>query len=82
MFPRYVPCSPAVGEYVDMARTPRGWFKGMPFNWSRPSRKDVGKGAWDPDDPRLITPKNFGWGYGINFASLFRRRPRNPAPPS
>ncbi len=59
-----------------MARQPRGRFRGIPFNWSPPSKHDVGRGLWDPDDPRLITPKNFGWGYSINLASLFKRRAR------
>lgn len=45
----------------------------MPYNWSRPARGDVGKGVWDPDDRRVFTPKNYGWGYGLNFAALFRR---------
>jgi Family of unknown function (DUF5808) len=49
---------------------------GLPFNWSRPERRDVGRGVWDPEDPRVLTPKNFGWGYGINFAALLRRARR------
>jgi hypothetical protein len=56
-----------------MARKPRGRFWGIPYNWSRPAREDVGKGVWDPDDRRIFTPKNYGWGYGINFAALLRR---------
>jgi Family of unknown function (DUF5808) len=49
----------------------------MPFNWSPPSRDDLGKGVWDPDDPRALTPKNYGWGYGINLAALFQRLRRD-----
>ena len=60
-----------------MARPPQGRFWGLPFNWSRPSQGEVGKGLWDPEDPRVLTPKNYGWGYGINFAALFRRRRRD-----
>jgi hypothetical protein len=60
-----------------MARAPRGWFRGMPFNWSRPSRRDLGKGVWDPDDRRVLTPKNVGWGYGLNLAAVFKRRRRD-----
>jgi hypothetical protein len=22
--------------------------------------------AWNPDDPRLLTPKTYGWGLGVN----------------
>jgi hypothetical protein len=56
-----------------MARKPQGRLLGLPYNWNRPKREDVGKGVWDPDDRRILTPKNVGWGYGINFAALLRR---------
>jgi uncharacterized membrane protein len=29
---------------------------------------------WNPADPRVFTPKTFGWGFDINLARLFRRR--------
>ena len=48
----------------------------MPYNWRRPTRKDVGKGVCDTDDRRVFTPKNYGWGYTINFAALRRRLKR------
>jgi hypothetical protein len=57
-----------------MARKPQGKFLGLPYNWSPLKRGDVGRGLWDPDDPRVFTPKSYGWGYGINLAALFRRR--------
>jgi hypothetical protein len=56
-----------------MARKPQGKFWGMPYNWSRPADKDVSQGVWDPDEARIFTPKNHGWGYTINFAALRRR---------
>ena len=56
-----------------MARKPQGRFWGMPYNWSRPDGKDVGKGVWDPDERRIFTPKNYGWGYTIDLAALRRR---------
>ena len=30
---------------------------------------------WNPAEPRLFTPRAFGWGYAVNFARLFRRTP-------
>jgi Family of unknown function (DUF5808) len=48
----------------------------MPYNWARPARKDAGKGVWDPDDRRVFTPKNYGWGYSVNLAALLRRLKR------
>jgi hypothetical protein len=59
-----------------VARKPQGRFLGIPYNWSRPSRRGVGSGLWDPADPRVFPPKNYGWGYGINFAALVRRLTR------
>jgi hypothetical protein len=56
-----------------MARKPQGRRFGLPYNWSRPAPGEFGKGLWDPDDRRILTPKNYGWGYGINFAAIARR---------
>lgn len=60
-----------------MARRPQGHFLGIPYNWSRPTRDEVGRGWWDRADDRIVTPKNYGWGYGINFAALVRRLTRH-----
>jgi hypothetical protein len=59
-----------------VARKPQGRFLGLPFNWRPLSRDEAGKGAWDPADDRIFTPKNYGSGYGINFAALLRRLKR------
>ena len=32
---------------------------------------------WNPAEPRLFTPKTFGWGYDINLARLLRLKPKN-----
>jgi len=63
----------ARGYVLGMARKPQGRFLGLPYNWSRLTRGSIGKGLWDPDDPRLLTPKQYGWGYGVNLAALSRR---------
>lgn len=56
-----------------MAREPEGRFLGLPYNWRRPERGEVAKGVWDEGESRIWTPKNYGWGYTINFAALWRR---------
>jgi hypothetical protein len=56
-----------------MAREPQGRLLGMPYNWRRPRPDEAGKGLVDRDDNRVLTPKNYGLGYGINFAALWRR---------
>ncbi|MBV9819949.1 MAG: hypothetical protein JOZ07_16580 [Solirubrobacterales bacterium] len=59
-----------------MARDPQGKFLGLPYNLTPLKREHIGKGVWDPDDSRIFTPKNFGWGYGLNFAALLGRTRR------
>lgn len=56
-----------------MARKPQGRFLGIPFNWTRPTSDEVRRGVWDRDDDRILTPKTYGWGYGVNFSALRRR---------
>lgn len=57
-----------------MARAPQGRFLGFPYNWSRPTWAELRRSYWDPDEPRIIVPKTYGWGLDVNLAPLFRRR--------
>jgi hypothetical protein len=57
-----------------MAKT--GKFLRIPYDWRRPTRARVRQRWWNPGDPRLFTPKSWGWGYDINLARLLRRRAR------
>lgn len=57
-----------------MSSNRTGKFLGVPYDWRRPTAARVKSRWWNPQDPRLFTPKSFGWGYDINFARLFRRR--------
>jgi uncharacterized membrane protein len=50
-----------------------GKFLGIPYDWRRPTLDRARSRWWNPDDPRLFTPKVIGWGYEINFARLFGR---------
>jgi hypothetical protein len=57
---------------------------GLPYDLRRPTATRSRARAWNPDDPRILTPKTFGWGFGLNFYWLLhplrlvraRRRPR------
>ena len=40
---------------------------GMPYDFRRPTATRYRSRAWNPDDPRILTPKTYGWGYGLNF---------------
>lgn len=53
-----------------------GTFWGIPYDWRRPSVARFKQRMWNRDDPRLFTPRAFGWGFDINFYWLFHRRPR------
>jgi hypothetical protein len=50
-----------------------GTFLGVPYDWRRPTRARIKSRWWNPDDPRVLTPRAFGWGYDINLARLLRR---------
>lgn len=49
-----------------------GTFLGLPYDWRAPTPAVVRERVWNPDDPRVFTPKVFGWGYSINLAALAR----------
>jgi hypothetical protein len=59
-----------------MARKPQGHWLGIPYNWKLPKRGEALKGLWDRDDHRIVTPRNYGWGYDINLAEIKRRLTR------
>jgi ATP-dependent Lon protease len=49
------------------ARRPQGRFLGMPYDWRRPTHDRLRERAWNPEDRRILTPKAYGWGLGVNF---------------
>lgn len=51
-----------------------GKFLGVPYDWRRPTVARYKQRLWNPDDPRLFTPRAFGWGWDVNFARLLGRR--------
>jgi hypothetical protein len=53
-----------------------GKFLGIPYDWRRPTVPRAKSRWWNPAEPRLFVPKSWGWGWGINFARLFGRRPK------
>lgn len=34
---------------------------------------------WNPEEPRLIVPRWFGWGWDLNFARLVGQKPEEKA---
>ena len=54
-----------------------GKFLGVPYDFRRQGFKARLKQRWwNPAEPRLFTPKTFGWGYDINLARLLRLKPK------
>jgi hypothetical protein len=51
-----------------------GTFLGLPYDWRPPTRARVKQRWWNRDDPRLLTPNAFGWGWDINLARLTGRK--------
>ena len=58
-------------------RRKTGIYLGIPYDWRRPTVARAKSRWWNPRDRRLFTPKTFGWGWDINFARLFRRKPKS-----
>jgi hypothetical protein len=56
-----------------MTRARKGRFLGIPYDWTRPTVERLRKSVWNPDEPRIVVPKAYGWGYELNLAALRRR---------
>jgi hypothetical protein len=56
-----------------VSRRRTGTWLGVPYDWRRPSWRRIKRRWWNTRDRRLFTPRSFGWGYDINFATLLRR---------
>jgi hypothetical protein len=50
-----------------------GKLLGIPYDFSRLTGERLRRGAWDPDNPKVLVPKAWGWGYGINLHAVARR---------
>lgn len=51
----------------------RGRFLGLPYDWRRPTLRRIRDEVWNPRERRILVPKAFGWGYGLNLHALLRR---------
>jgi len=52
---------------ADGAPEPQGRVAGLPYDFRRPTGARVRARAWNPGDPRVFTPKAFGWGLAVNW---------------
>ena len=49
---------------------PQGRVLGMPYEFRPPTATSLLERLWDPADPRVWMPRNFGVGWTINFGAL------------
>lgn len=47
-----------------------GKFLGVPYDFRFPTPARIKERMWNPEDPRVITPRVYGAGWTINFATL------------
>jgi hypothetical protein len=50
-----------------------GRWLGLPYDWRPLTSSRLKRRAWNPDDSRVLTPKAYGWGLGVNCHALLRR---------
>jgi hypothetical protein len=67
---------PGGGEETDQVPEPQvpepqGHVAGVPYDFRKPTVARTAARWWNPDDPRLFTPKAYGAGWDINFYWLF-----------
>ena len=61
---------------VSRVKGQTGTLCGIPYDWRRPTVERVRSRLWNPEEPRLFTPRVFGMGWDVNFARLFGRHPK------
>ena len=55
-----------------------GKFLGVPYDFRRRGFKArLRQRWWNPAEPRLFTPKTYGWGWDVNLARLAGRKPKS-----
>ena len=53
--------------------TLEGEFLKVPYDFRPPTLDKIRERCWNPNDPRLLTPHVFGWGWTVNFYTLAQR---------
>jgi len=62
-----------------------GTLLGAPYDWRKPTKARFKKRLWNADDHHIFTPKNYGWGWSINFYEIavrlhLKQRPAGDQP--
>jgi Family of unknown function (DUF5808) len=66
----------AVGTELRKPRRKRTWHGRIagvvPYDFRPPTRRRVKARWWNPNDPRVLTPRAFGVGWDVNVGRLVR----------
>jgi len=54
-------------------RQPAGRFLNVPYDFRFPTIERIKQRWWNPEDPRLLTPRVFGVGWSINLYQVRER---------
>ena len=54
-------------------RTWHGTVLGIPYDFRPPTLQRTLNAWWNPKDPRILTPRDFGVGWAINIPRLLQR---------
>ena len=63
----------AVVRELSIPRDDRTWhgrMMGVPYDLRRPTWRRVQESWWDPQDPRLVTPRVLGVGWSLNLGRM------------
>ena len=61
--------------YAIRTRRPAGVFLKVPYDFRLPTLQRLRERVWNPEDPRIFTPRCFGVGWSVNVYQLVRRLP-------
>jgi len=62
-------------------RTWHGKVAGVPYDFRMPSFDRFKNAWWNPEDPRMFTPRDFGVGWAVNLPRLIERWKQDTAAP-
>lgn len=72
----------AVTQELRRPKADRSWhgrIARVPYDFRAPTPRRLLRRSWAPDDARIIVPRAFGVGWGINFASALAAVKRSRA---
>jgi hypothetical protein len=66
----------AVTRELRRPKSEREWhgeIAKVPYDFRAPSPRRLIRQSWAPEEPRIIVPRAFGVGWGLNFAAIVKQ---------